>query len=159
MDRFRDTGEVIEDFLDEILVRCPRCGGRAVILPRPELRPDPLPGGILFVPRRVTCPHCAYTAEWARSGIRYPIVRDPYFHLPLWLQVPCAGETLWAYNASHLAFLERFVRAEVREPSRPRGAEPRNRTMASRLPTWIKSGKRRDEILAAIAKLRASLNT
>ena len=44
---------------------------------------------------------------------------DWYFHLPLWLQAPCCGETLWAYNAAHLDFLfENYVRATLREHSR-----------------------------------------
>lgn len=58
---------------------------------------------------------------------------DPYFHLPLWLQVNCLGKTLWAYNERHLDELDRYVRVLVRERT------PNvNRSVASRLPAWIK---------------------
>ena len=157
MSRFRDEGEVIEDFLDGVLACCPRCGGQAVIRPRPGRDPRPPADGILFAPRRVTCSACAYTAEWAGSGIRSSDRRDPYFHLPLWLQVSCAGRTLWACNRRHLAFLEQYVRAELREPHQPQGAEPRNRTLTSRLPAWIKSAKHRAALLAGIDTLKTRM--
>jgi hypothetical protein len=40
---------------------------------------------------------------------------DNCFGLPLWLQTPCIGRTLWAFNARHLAYLKQFLQAELRE--------------------------------------------
>ena len=81
---------------------------------------------------------------------------DRYFHLPLWLQTPCCGETLWAYNAAHLAFLEDFVRAQLREHAR--GAHGwRNQALANRLPGWMQDAKNREDVLRGVERLREKL--
>ncbi|MEU4540732.1 hypothetical protein AB0G15_38460 [Streptosporangium sp. NPDC023825] len=75
-----------------------------------------------------------------------------YAGLDLWLQTPCGNHVLWAYDAEHLDFLERYVRAFIRE------REPnRNASLASRLPAWVKDAKNRDLVLARCATLRARL--
>lgn len=71
---------------------------------------------------------------------------DLCFGLPLWLQTPCGRETLWAFNAAHLAFLRQYVSATVRE----RG--PSTASAASRLPGWLKRAPR-PTVLKAIARL------
>jgi hypothetical protein len=72
--------------------------------------------------------------------------------LPLWLQTPCAGQVLWAWNTWHLDFIGRYVSADLRERT------PNiNTSLASRLPRWIKSAKHRDEVLKGIARLRSRL--
>lgn len=71
----------------------------------------------------------------------------------LWLQTPGFGHVLWACNAPHLAFLERYVRVTLRK----RIVSGRNRSLASRLPDWIKSGVHRDDVLTGIGRLRALL--
>jgi Arc/MetJ family transcription regulator len=60
---------------------------------------------------------------------------------------------LWAYNERHLAFLEQYVGATLRETTLEAG----NRSLASRLPRWIKSGQHREEVLAGLRRLRALL--
>jgi hypothetical protein len=77
---------------------------------------------------------------------------DWYFGLPLWLQISCCRETLWAYNYKHLEFIENYVSANLRERT-----PNLNKSVASRLPKWIKSAKNRDEILKAIKKLKSKL--
>jgi hypothetical protein len=82
---------------------------------------------------------------------------DPYFHLPLWLKASCGDEVLWAYNERHLDFIDSYVGAvnRRREPRLPTG--PRNALLESRLPRWLKLARNRAAVLAAVAKLRASL--
>ncbi len=76
--------------------------------------------------------------------------RDPDFGLPLWLQTPCCGETLWATNKRHLAFLRNFVEATLRE------RKPNiNSSLISRLPKWIKSAKNRSSLLVGLARLES----
>lgn len=75
---------------------------------------------------------------------------DPIFGLDLWLREPVKGEVLWAYNRDHLTFIKHYVSADLRER-----IPNRNSTLASRLPTWVKSAKNRDAILAAVGKLEA----
>jgi hypothetical protein len=90
--------------------------------------------------------------HWATSTVAIGGPTDWYFHRPLWLQTPCAGDTLWALHAKHLAFLERYVRASQR-----RRTPNVNRSAASRLPGWIKGAKERDDVLHAIERLKTQL--
>lgn len=76
---------------------------------------------------------------------------DPFFALPLWLQTPCCGHTLWALNLEHLDVLEAYIRAQLREKN-PNSAY----TMLEVLPRWMKSAKHRDEVLRAISRLRTA---
>ena len=73
---------------------------------------------------------------------------DPYFKLPLWLQIECEGETLWAYNRRHLAYLRLYVEAKLRETGRSG-----HRTMGSKLPKWMLLAKNRDAVLKGIERL------
>ena len=82
------------------------------------------------------------------SSIRAGDATDPYFGIPLWFRGSAAGKELWAYNRRHLAFLESYVRATARQRTLNR-----NGSLASRLPRWIKSAARRDEILKAVARI------
>src|SRR5688572_5235809 len=94
----------IWSFTNEFWVVCPRCTGRALVRRSTDSRPA-----------RFTCAQCGASRAWVSStrGIltssnvsawprgQYALggAADPYFHLPLWLQMPCgANELLWAYN-------------------------------------------------------------
>ena len=128
--------------------RCGACGftyGGTVTRPAGAQPPDTV---------ELRCPGCGAT-DWFRaeaSGRGDGVPRDPWFGLPLWLRTACRGETLWARNESHLDFLEAYVGADLRE-RRPYF----NHSLASRLPGWIKDAHARDDVLRAIAKLRATL--
>lgn len=192
--RFRDDGAYLSGFADEVLVRCPRCSGRA----RVRREPGRFAG-------RVVCDSCGYVrgpagqAElwagpvraWAARpcrrcgrGLRraYPRQKHPperrsvrlrctgcgaesdaplhwapmppgeahdgLSGLPLWLQTACRGQVLWALNADHLEWLRGYVAAELRERI-PR----RNASLASRLPSWIKLARNRDEVLRCLDRL------
>ncbi|WP_436497999.1 hypothetical protein [Actinokineospora sp. HUAS TT18] len=182
--RFHDDGRYLR--VGEVLVRCPRCGARAVATrtrvtctgcgyakaDAPAERVRVRAGGRCsrcgrqverwaqrwrhLMPREmpVTCPGCgtvstlAVTAEWVPGVPWVPRYRG----LELWLQVPCHGRTLWAFNEEHLDFLERYVAAGLRER-----VPNRNGSLASRLPSWIKAAKHRDDVVRCLALLRASL--
>lgn len=179
--RFLDTGETIYRFSERFLVRCPRCERRAVVVPSgqsAQARPQ------LFAPHRLVCGACGHTREWdgapyalatsqTSGAITYPAAEirghprrgkgmgslvigapfDWYFRLPVWLQTPCCGETLWAYNAEHLAFLRGFVTAQLRERIPPAS----NRSLASRLPRWMRTAKNRDEVTRGLDRLQRLL--
>lgn len=157
--RFRTHDETLEDFGGEVWVACPRCGRQALVRVRERGGADPV---------QLTCAHCGHSAGWAPSQpgvahtadpaappstVAYGGPVDPYFHLPLWLQAPCCGERLWAFNPAHLRWLEEYVGAELRERAPgPHGWS--NRGMASRLPKWMQSARNRDELLRCIRGLR-----
>lgn len=150
-ERFTDQGQKIYDFGDSFLVRCPRCDKRAQVAPPPALAAQWRPLSIAEV--RLTCAQCGLLRTNAGDEMHIGGPCDWYFGLPLWLQTPCCGHTLWSCNARHLAFLERFVGATLRE----RVSGVGNRSLASRLPDWIKSGVHREDVLAGLGKLRALL--
>jgi hypothetical protein len=66
------------------------------------------------------------------------------------LQTPCCGEALWAYY-------DDFVRARLRERQRDPKYGWSNRSVASRLPQWMKAGKNREVVLKGLGRLRAQL--
>jgi hypothetical protein len=114
-----------------------------------------------FRPRRLVCHQCGANRDWtarqtrpnggALIGVALGGPKDPFFGRPLWLQTPCCGHLLWAYNASHLNVLHTYVAADVRERTGPTVG------MLARLPAWIKKANHRAEVLRAIDRLRDQL--
>jgi hypothetical protein len=146
-ERFVDDGSTIYELGDEFLVVCPKCKSLAKVT-SPETDSEKLVDK-LFARRKVYCLSCLFRDTWNRGQLSIGGNFDWYFNLPLWLQISCCGETLWAYNYKHLEFIENYVAAKLRE------RKPHiNKSTASRLPQWIKSAKNRGEILKAIAKLK-----
>ncbi|GAA4513869.1 hypothetical protein GCM10023191_081600 [Actinoallomurus oryzae] len=155
--RHLDEGRPLTAYSELIHVVCPRCGSRAAVMDRPGLPELRHYGELLFRPRRLACDDCALTREWtaerrgnALIGVRLGGPDDPFFGLPLWLQTPCRGKVLWAYNERHLDALAAYVAATLRE----RGDGPAM-SMAACLPTWIKAAGNRDDVLRAVERLRA----
>lgn len=158
--RFRTADERLEDFGGECLVVCPRCSECARVRVREaEAEPRVL----------LACTHCGHSQRWrpahpgtltSRDPGHWPAGQhalggpaDPFFHLPLWLQAPCCGERLWAFNPAHLEWLEAYVGATLRERRQgPHGWS--NQGLASRLPRWMQAAGNRDEILRCIAALK-----
>lgn len=66
---------------------------------------------------------------------------------------------LWVYNAEHHAYLEAYVRATLREedPHANHANTYRNRTLASRLPRWMKRKENRAEVLKGLERLQRLL--
>lgn len=150
-ERFLDEGTKIDEFSDEFLVICPKCESLAkVILAEPN---SVTIKNKLFAPRKFFCTKCVYRKTWSAHKVLAGSNVDWYFHFPLWLEISCCGEMLWAYNERHLEFLENYVSAKLRE----RTNKGRN-SFLSKLPKWITSSKNRDEILKAIGKLKEKLN-
>src|SRR5258706_7227047 len=90
------------DFSRDFLVVCPNCSQQAIVRDRGEA----------VTPRvALTCSHCGHNQMREADSISLGGPVDGYFQQPLWLQAPCCGETLWAYNAAHLAFIEDYARA------------------------------------------------
>ena len=150
MNRFQDQRKRIDFFEHEFLVRCPHCQSCAVIFPTEPQNTD------LFSPRRFSCKKCGASKDWSGRIVRRSWRNNPvdiYFQIPLWLQTACCGETLWAYNSSHLEFIEHFVQADLREHKFDDHYGWSNKSLVSRLPKWIQSRKNRHAILKAIAKL------
>ena len=152
-------------FADLMLVRCPSCGAAARAA-RGERKPQ------VPVVVTVTCTGCGFAKVWRTKGDWSPRddvapvpgeVCDLLTGLPLWLQTPCAGHTLWAFNAEHLDFLRGAVGARLRERATYAGWDGRSHTdtyygrIPAALPTWMKVAEHRDEVLAALARMERTL--
>lgn len=153
--RHFDSGASLADYADRIMVVCPKCGGRALVLPKLD-RPQSMP--LLTDPRRLVCAGCAAVADWAaetRDNARiYPVLggpEDPFFGRPLWLRTSCVGQVLWAYNERHIDDLAEYVAAPLRESRAGSGTWG----MFPRLPRWMKRADNRREVLAGLETLRA----
>lgn len=160
-ERFRDPGyDLLTSLGGQVLVACPGCGSPTVVRPVPGDEPV----GI-FTPRRLACAACACVRAWPREGERAVVTidsrgaTDPFLGLPLWLQTPCRGHRLWAWNEPHLAALEGWIGAELRERHRDpfRPARDVHATMLETLPTWMTDRSARADVLAGLARLRARL--
>ena len=159
-DSFNTNNTYIWNFGDNFLVKCPKCHQCAHVKTN-DRRGSPRV--------RLTCAQCGHAKEWDRKrpGITYcrnadyfeesevwvGAAVDWYFHLPLWLQIPCCGETLWAYNSEHLSWLKSFVSAKLRARKPHQNLGWSNQSLASRLPKWIKQKKHRMAVLQAMEKL------
>jgi predicted RNA-binding Zn-ribbon protein involved in translation (DUF1610 family) len=157
--RFQEDKEPQRAFADTFYVQCPQCGGCAIVrrieaeLARPSVylsvrRKLALRPHQVTVFARLVCPKCGHTKDLGTDGWSSGTATDSYFRLPLWFQMPCCGETLWAYNRPHLAYLKRYVEADLREEG-----VAGKRGLASKLPKWMKAAKNRDEVLKCIQKL------
>lgn len=155
--RHHDTGAWLARFADRLLVVCPTCGGRAVVVPRPGLPTRRYFTELLFQPRRLACGGCGAVADWEPevrgAGLVGAVLggsEDPFFRRPLWLQARCAGHILWAYNVRHVSELSAYVGAQLRERA---GAQPMM-SMVVRLPSWMKRSDNRTDVLAGLERLR-----
>ena len=74
---------------------------------------------------------------------------DPWFALPLWLQLEFRGQLLWAYNREHLEILRSGIESKLRDVWRP---ETHN--LLHKLPKWMLLGKNREDLLRRIERLQ-----
>ncbi|MEU1283894.1 hypothetical protein [Kitasatospora sp. NPDC005856] len=151
--RFTDPGTRLHEFADEVLVRCPKCGGCAVVLARLGGTCEHRRIGDREHTRRLLRCGCGHAVDAFPACRTFGGPVDPYFRLPLWLDADVRGRRLWAYNPAHLDLLESYVGAGLRE----RTSVPGSLSLVARLPAWVKSAKNRDEVLRTIRRLRAGL--
>lgn len=163
--RFNEQTELCQ-FTDHVLVRCPRCAACAHLrwlsahTERRKNRTVRLAG------HRLTCGACGHTTDWLRefSWQVPPVIGvGPVLHgfgLEVWLQAPCCGEVLWAYNEPHLRFLETYVGAELRErwPDTNEGWQDIG-GLGRRLPRWMLLAKNREAVLRGLTGLREQLQS
>jgi len=133
-------------YLDQILVECLACGGRA------EARAV---GERLRGARRITCTRCLNVRTMARpvNVIRSPVVESLLPGYQLWLRGRTRHGTLYAYNHEHLNYLAAYIAASLRQVDFS-ATSIRNSSVTSRLPSWVKSAKNRAEVLKAIERMR-----
>jgi len=156
----------IEDFTDSILVHCPRCNQKAIVVYQKPTADSPERAPL----KKVTCVSCGYNQSeqqqisvtlttnskniLSKKYIVLGLPIDPFFHLPLYLVMDCCKNQLWAYNGAHLSFLKSHVAATLRERDIN---EKQNNSIGSRLPRWMSAAKNREPVLKAISILESRL--
>lgn len=153
--RFRDDRSTLSSFVGSIVVVCPRCNGMAQVVRQPGA---PQGAHRLFGPRRLVCSSCGHSRNHEGQSAGFPgnsraAVTDPFFGVPLWLQIPTRHGVLWAYNLEHLRYIERFVAADIRERASFHDSGQKM-TLVAKLPAWLKHARNREENLRNIALLR-----
>lgn len=143
--RSRDSGGTVWDFRDHSWVVCPRCAGAARSTTDQAERRHRLVCGRCSHALEIDSPHLAH---WIGDGT------DGRFGLPLYLTEDVSGQELWVHNLAHLEALAVWIGASLRE--RAVDSTYRNKTMASRLPHWMKTASARPRILKALDRLRTT---
>jgi hypothetical protein len=152
--RFRDDGRSHFSYLDDVAVTCPKCAAAGHIVPFGVARGHPNISA--FASRRFLCSGCNHRAESRGGSMTFGTDgRDPYLRLPLRLQARTRHGVLYAYNGAHLDWIEAFVAAPLRERRIATGRA--NRSIASRLPAWVKAAKNREDVLRALVRMRRCL--
>lgn len=131
---------------------CGGCGRKWVAASRrcdapPAVPPTTLEG---------QCRRCGWRGPVPVEGRRLhdAAAVDPHFGLALVLQAGTRAGPVWAYNAEHLQTLADFAAAPLRE----RGP-CFNRSLFSRLPTWMKLARHRVLLQRTVARLQQRLST
>lgn len=140
---FKYTG----DFLNEVAVVCPNCHAKALVSS----------SYTTVYEARFVCPNCAMNKVWEgdtssfvtahvnyeqETGMLFGPPVDSFFKCPLWYQIDCKGEVLYAYNLAHLNFLKLYVGAGLRERTQAAYGWS-NQSLQSRLPKWMLASKNR----------------
>jgi hypothetical protein len=132
------------EFLADIDVDCPRCAGAARIILQDDADDR---DAVLFGPRRLTCAHCGLSRHQGRVTLS-----DPAMGCVLRLRARTRWGELVFYNRDHLHYVAGYIAAENRQVAFREGG-PRNNTVLSRLPRWVKLASNRQDLLAAIGRL------
>ncbi|MDA6071354.1 hypothetical protein NJT12_17175 [Flavobacterium sp. AC] len=106
---------------------------------------------------KAKCPHCNFQEEWKpkieeflqNSKVVDGLAKEKYYNLPLWFQKEVNGDIFWAYNEEHINYLERYIKADLRERNNNGGY---HMTMVSRLPKFVKEAKSREKLLKILEK-------
>ena len=117
------------------------------------------PGQQHFPVLHVACPYCGEsmpgkvhkTAEATCYLKEIKNACEPFFNLSLWYAASFDGKPIWALNREHLAYLIRYLSADLRE--KPAGYRMMQ-TQADHLPTFMKTAKNRAKLVKRLKALQ-----
>lgn len=142
--RFQDKNKIISEFQTEVIVVCPKCGQKAFAKVNYESRSA-----------RLFCENCGYNKQkstevsvFGQLG-NWQLSANNYFGAELWFKAPFKNEIFWAYNLSHLEYLEKYISANLREHK-----DRTHFTLLEKLPKFYHESKNREALLKLIQKLK-----
>jgi len=139
--RFNDENLTLDSFYANVDVVCSICNRRA------SARVD-----FDRHTARLLCTHCGYSKELSTKIGKYgslQMAAHMFFNATLWLQAPFKNDTVYAYNDKHLAYLECYIQATLREHK-----DRTHFTLLEKLPKFYHEAKNRTALLKIIAKLK-----
>lgn len=144
--RFQDQNKQLSDFDTEVWVSCPACKKQAIARTDAQRKEA-----------RLNCVWCGYnkkaTMEVHYRPDRTAVLLLPahrYFGAELWFQAPFRSHIFMAYNPEHLAYLEQYIGALLREHNDRKGF-----TLIEKLPGFYHQAKNREALLKLIANLKS----
>ena len=150
MKKFTDSFKHRYYFANEFIVVCPKCLGKAKVVPS-----VPWSSKKLFsIKRKLICNHCGFYKEQKPTKIIEMYAdKDWFFGLPLFYTIKGKQGNLYAYNDDHLDYLKQFISAKLRTRKCSEKYGWSNGSQISRLPKWVKLAKNRTKLLKDIEKL------
>lgn len=124
VDKIKFESQLLNEKPDKIKIKCTVCNETKEFKPKIE--------------------EVSFVFAWDRS-----VVREGFFNAELWYQNGFGKGFFWAYNLEHINYLERYIKADLRERNN-NGSY--NGTMISRLPKFVKAAKNRERLLKIIKK-------
>jgi endogenous inhibitor of DNA gyrase (YacG/DUF329 family) len=175
MERFKDENKYLGHFGDKIEVKCPKCDSKAIVKRSFESEryyddKRSLECSTCYFSQKevvikllnekpekikIKCPICSQTKEFLPKIIKVPqsfktnsnLETEEWFGTELWYQVQFDKAIFWALNLEHINYLERYIRANLRERSTLYSS-----TLVARLPKFVKEAKNREKLLKIIQK-------
>ncbi|GAA4324342.1 hypothetical protein GCM10023149_25880 [Mucilaginibacter gynuensis] len=141
--RFTDENKLMSDFFGEVWVHCSTCNKKAIATVSFETQTASL--------------HCTQCGLYKRisteitllgSKGHWQLPANRYFDAELWLMMPFKAEVFFAYNGQHLAYLEKYISATLREHK-----DRTHFTLLEKLPKFYHEAKNRKGLLKIIEKL------
>ncbi len=138
---FQDENLLLSNFYQEVWIVCPSCSKKAMATVNDETKTA-----------RMFCTHCGLNKETAAAIDKNATIEMPanqYFQAELWLQIPFKNEVFWVYNDKHMAYLERYISATIREHK-----DRTHFTLLEKLPKFYHEAKNREGLMKIIVKLK-----
>lgn len=145
------------DFRTHLTIHCPNCDKKTLLSNEAKN---------VFFNGKISCIFCGYCKVLGEGNSYYistkdgvtvgykTVMSDPKgIRLLLWYSENFKGNSLWAYNETHLQFLYDFILAKHRTRSQK---DFKNKSLGSRLPKWMTSAANRDEIIKLIKSMYLS---
>ncbi|MEO8533582.1 MAG: hypothetical protein ABI441_07525 [Flavobacterium sp.] len=106
---------------------------------------------------RAKCTHCNFQEEWKpkikkviqSTKVQDGLITDEWYNFPLWFQKEVSGNVFWAYNQEHISYLEKYIKASLRERNSKINFST---SLVTRLPKFVKEAKNREKLLKIIEK-------
>ena len=140
--RFQDQNLRLTDFQKEVWVVCPQCAKKAIAKVDYETQKA-----------KLLCTNCGFSREKTTALVRqqahFILPAHAYFDAELWLQMSFKNDVFWAYNDTHLVYLEQFIAAKLREHK-----DRSHFTLLEKLPKFYHEAKNREPLLKLIDKLK-----